>query len=72
MNGGNNMRSKSIDRTSETGINNFGSEMIIVNSYMKFNDKHKRNYYVVNPYVIWKGKNLQVANDIIGYLMLRN
>ena len=31
-----------------------------------------RSYYVVNPYVIWKGKNLQVANDIIGYLMLRN
>ena len=32
----------------------------------------KRSYYVVNPYVVWKGKNLQVANDIIGYLMLRN
>lgn len=31
-----------------------------------------RSYYVVNPYVVWKGKNLQVANDIIGYLMLRN
>ena len=31
-----------------------------------------RSYYVVNPYVVWKGKDLQVANDIIGYLMLRN
>ena len=34
------MGRKSIDRIGEKGINDFGSEMIIVNSYMKFNDKH--------------------------------
>lgn len=31
-----------------------------------------RSYYVVNPYVVWKGKNLQVAKDIIGFLTLEH
>lgn len=44
------MGRKSINRTGEKGINNFGSEMIIVNSYMKFNDKYKRNYTYVDVY----------------------
>ena len=39
-----------IDRTGEKGINNFGSEMVIVNSYMEFNDKHKRNYTYFDVY----------------------
>ena len=28
------------------------------------------SYYVVNPLVIWKGSDLQVAKDIIGLLMI--
>ena len=32
-----------VDRIGEKNINNFGSEMVIVDSYMRFNDKHKRN-----------------------------
>ena len=39
-----------VDRVGERNINNFGSEMIIVNSYMKFNDKHKRNYTYIDVY----------------------
>lgn len=39
-----------IDRTGEEGFNNFGSKMIIVNSYMKFNDKYKRNYKYIDVY----------------------
>ena len=39
-----------INRKGEKNYNNFGSEMIIVNSYMKFNDKHKRNYTYIDVY----------------------
>ena len=42
--------SSKIDRIGETGINNFGNEMIIVNSYIKFNDKYKRNYTYIDVY----------------------
>lgn len=44
------MGRKVIDKTGERNINNFGSEMVIVNSYMKFNNKHKRNYTYVDVY----------------------
>jgi hypothetical protein len=43
------MRDK-IDRTGEKGINNFGSEMVIINSYMEFNSKYKRNYTYIDVY----------------------
>lgn len=39
-----------IDRTGEKNYNNFGSEMIITNTYMKFNDKHKRNHTYIDVY----------------------
>lgn len=54
-----------IDRTGERGCNNFGSEMIIINSYMKFNDKYKRNYKHVDVYFPeydWTFKNVQYQN----------
>lgn len=39
-----------IDRTGEKGYNNFGSEMISINFYMKFNDKRKRNDSYIDVY----------------------
>ena len=39
-----------VDRIGERGYNNFGSEMVIVDSYMRFNDKHKRNYTYIDVY----------------------
>ena len=56
------MSRNKIDRIGERGVNNFGSEMIIVNSYMKFNDKHKRNYTYIDvsfPQYDWMAKNRQ-------------
>ena len=43
------MRS-TIYRIGEKNINNFGSEMIIINSYMEFNNKDKRNYTYIDVY----------------------
>lgn len=48
------MRDK-IDRTGEKGINNFGSEMVIINSYMEFNSKYKRNYTYIDGVLKLKG-----------------
>lgn len=40
-------------------------------SYVTIRQETKsESYYVVNPMVIWKGTNLQVAKDIIGLLMI--
>lgn len=33
-------------------------------------EKKSESYYVVNPMIIWKGTNLQVARNIIGLLMI--
>ena len=56
------MGRKSIDRIEEKGINDFGSEMIIVNSYMKFNDKHKRNYTYIDVYLTNKLNKTEIWN----------
>ena len=31
----------------------------------------KENYYVVNPYVVWKGSNIENAKAIIKYCMIK-
>ena len=54
-----------VDRIGEKNINNFGSEMIIVNSYTRFNDKHKRNYTYIDvlfPQYNWIAKGVQYDN----------
>ena len=54
-----------INKTGEKGINNFGSEMVIVDSYMRFNDKHKRNYTYIDVYFPeydWIAKGVQYDN----------
>lgn len=51
---------KFTDRTGEINYNKFGSKMIITNTYMKFNDKYKRNYTYVDVYFPeynWTAKN---------------
>lgn len=41
-------------------------------SYVTIRQETKsESYYIVNPMVIWKGTNLQIAKDIIGLLMIR-
>ena len=35
-----------------------------------YGDK-KENYYVVNPYVVWKGTNIENAKAIIKYCMIK-
>lgn len=44
------MKINKIDRIGEKRINNFGSEMIIINSYTEFNGKHNRNYTYIDVY----------------------
>lgn len=44
------MGRKKINRTGEKNINNFGSEMIIINSYIEFNNKHKRDFTYIDIY----------------------
>ena len=39
-----------VDRVGERNINNFGSEMIIINSYTEFNSKYNRNYAYIDVY----------------------